>query len=275
MFIRSKLGSIPRMRSFKDIKRLRQQAKRNLGPNDACRIGDAQDAHKYGKILRKNLINSFVCGKMPANSICELAWYITKAGGKGVEDLAYDPNTKCFRKNAAKYLQKSLGMHEIGNVCLLRITVPLRTRGMKSAREPVVVMPVYEVMSRYFTRNRFMPHVQNAALLCPNFYEHPAVIKHGPQNCFPLRLFVDYAKLDNRQSVLNITIAAVFDKRKIPVISLHNRLICKCGCRGNHTTQVLMDHVAWLGQIFESGKWPAENYYGLKWDAASFRSQNA
>ena len=36
-----------------------------------------------------------------------------------------------------------------------------------------------------------------------------------------------------------------------------------------------MDYVAWLGQIFESGKWPAENYYGLKWDAASFRSQKA
>ena len=66
-------------------------------------------------------------------------------------------------------------------------------------------VPFYEVFARQFRKDgdSFMKHVNDRTLLCDNFYNHETVLAHGPEACFPVRLFVDYAKLDNQVSTLN------------------------------------------------------------------------
>ena len=93
-----------------------------------------------------------------------------------------------------------------------------------------------------------MKHMELPDLLCDNFYTHEKVIEYGAHNCFPVRLFIDFGRLDR---------------------------FCKCGCRGAHTFQVIMDAIAWMFRVMDSGKWPAASYYNQAWAPDSWRSQKA
>ena len=86
-------------------------------------------------------------------------------------------------------------------------------------------------------------------LLCDNFYSHDTVLAHGAGKCFPLRLFMDWARLDNKQAVLNISMSSLFLPTRAPFGSYHKRIFCKCGCRGAHTLQPILDAVAWVFRV--------------------------
>ena len=98
--------------------------------------------------------------------------------------------------------------------------------------------------------NSFSKHLEKPDLLCVEFYKHKVALAHGAEKCFPLRLFLDFARLDNRQQVLNVTVNSLFDNTRIPVGSFHRNLFCRCGCRGAHTFQPIMDLIAWIFKVF-------------------------
>ena len=124
-------------------------------------------------------------------------------------------------------------------------------------------------------KNQYMKHIEQADQLCDNFYTHEQVLEYGADKCFPVRLFIDYGKLDKNQSTLNIYTCSLFDNERIPAGSYHKRLFCKCGCRGAHTFQVIMDAIAWMFRVMDFGVWPATDYYNQAWPRDSWRSLRA
>ena len=88
--------------------------------------------------------------------------------------------------------------------------------------------------------------------------------------------FFDYAKLDNRQSALNMFASCVHvHNERVPLGSFHRNIFCKCGCRGAHTFQPIWDLIAWMFRILATGKYPDKDYYGNPWPEHSWRRLEA
>ena len=51
-------------------------------------------------------------------------------------------------------------------------------------------------------------------IACVKFFKHELVQRLGPENCYPLRLFFDFAKLDNNESVLNTYVSELCAQKK-------------------------------------------------------------
>ena len=218
----------------------------------------------------------FASGLMTAGALTNLAMMITRAGGQGLEDLAKDPTS--LGRNAARFLQTRVGIKAIITHLLLHIQVPLQTkRGIKASRQPLPILPIYEVFAAMFDekKKQYMKHLEQPDLLCDNFYTHEKVLEYGAHKCFPVRLFIDFGRFDRFQSTLNIYVCSLFDYERIPVGSYHKRLFCKCGCRGAHTFQVIMDAIAWMFRVMDAGEWPALDYYNQEWAPDSWRKQKA
>ena len=239
---------------------------------DACRAL-AGSSHADGPgALRQHLVGLFASGSLSAQALTKLAWFITRAGGSGVADLARDPDS--IGRNAARHLKERLGMNDIADNFLLYVAVPQHHgRGKLATRRPLPILPTHEIIAKMFhnRKHEFMAHVAAPDLLCDNFYSHDTVLAHGAGKCFPLRLFMDWARLDNRQAVLNISMSSLFLPTRVPFGSYHKRIFCKCGCRGAHTLQPILDAVAWVFRVLATGLWPETDYYGNPWPEHSWR----
>ena len=215
-------------------------------------------------------------GTMNAREITEVAWHVWQLGHPEFKALAVNPKSKHKGKNAARTIERCFGLGFIWNHYIMQARIPCRNK-KKATLQPVAICPVYEPLARMFKQNKqkFMSHVNKPDLLLDNFYKHPTVLAHGAENCFPLRLFLDFGRLDNRQTVLNITISSPFINMKIPFGSFHKRLFCRCGCRGAHTFQPLIDVLAWIFRVIAGGRWPSKDYYEKPFPESSWRSMKA
>ena len=159
--------------------------------------------------MRSYILAMFASGGISAVALSNLAWYITRAGGKGVEDLANDPEK--VNNNKSRFINHKLGMDCIEENLLLNIAVPLRVKGKEAVRKHLPILPVYEVFARRFRKHedQYMKHVGQPDLLCDNFHEHETVLEKGAENCFPLRAFIDFAKIYKRETTMNIFISCL------------------------------------------------------------------
>ena len=231
--------------------------------------------HDPPTMLRAHLVGLYTSGLMTAKALTTLCWFITMAGGAGVKDLAQSPATVGF--NASRTCIRALGLDLIQST-LMDVEIPIYSRtSCKTSLGHISVLPFFEAMSIEFKRKQhlFMKHVQDETLLCDNFHEHAIVKSRGATKCFPLRLFFDYARLDNKVSSLNVFVSCLHLSLRYPIISLHGRTLCKCGCRGTHTLQPLWDIIAWMFRVAESGIRPKTDHRGLPWPPSSLRAQLA
>ena len=134
----------------------------------------------------------YLAGRLTAKLLLELCTLITHAGGIGVQDLARDLR---------------VGIDTIKRECLVYYPIPQNAkkgRPTKILRLPII--PFHEALSRSFAKKpeEFLKHVKHPECFAPKFYNHPSVIKYGADRCIPLRLFIDYAKLDQAVSTLNV-----------------------------------------------------------------------
>ena len=162
------------------------------------------DSVNHAAELRNMLVNLFLDGALTSSMLVELSLKITRTGGVGVEDFARDLQHK---KNSYKVVDNVIGRHIIKQECLIYPVIPQNVRrGKKAKRVRLAMLPFYEVMSREFKKHtaEYMVHASDPTLLCDNFHRHLVVQEHGSARCLPIRLFVDYAKLDNQVSTLNI-----------------------------------------------------------------------
>ena len=109
---------------------------------DACRAL-AGSSHADGPgALRQHLVGLFASGSLSAQALTKLAWFITRAGGSGVADLARDPDS--IGRNAARHLKERLGMNDIADNFLLYAAVPQHHgRGKLATRRPLPILPTH------------------------------------------------------------------------------------------------------------------------------------
>ena len=74
------------------------------------------DPEAAARRLRAHLVQQYTAGLMTAKCLVGLAWFITQAGGRGVEDLSHDPAS--LHRNAARICVKTLGLQLIKGNCL-------------------------------------------------------------------------------------------------------------------------------------------------------------
>ena len=255
------------------VRWLRKQAREALAKEATVDLNK-----KDGEFALRNYLSFlFASGTLSAELLSKLAWLITQAGGKGVDDLATPQDIK--GRNVARMIQGKLGAKFVGDFMLLKISVPICISDTKKKAQVngIYVLPIYEVIGRTFRAKMetYMQHAFDPDLLCANFYGHETVQMYGASKCFPLRIFIDFAKLYNKETTLNIFISCLHDTERIPFGSFKKRLFCKCGCRGAHTFQVIMDCLAWMCRVCAEGRWPAKNYYGKPWAEGSWRKDMA
>ena len=227
----------------------------------------------YGAVLRCFLIGLYTSGLMSNRILVVLCWHITNAGAVGVNDLGSDPAT--LHRNASRVLSDALGLQTIAQNCLMEFVLPMRSNVLRKTQNGTIWMvPFFEVFALQFQRNRaeFMKHLAQPGLLCNNFYEHALVKTHGASRCFPVRLFFDYGRLDNKVSTLNVFVSCPHIGKRIPVVSVHGPTICRCGCRGAHTVQPIFDIIAWMFRVMARGRRPARDYCRKAWPADSRRA---
>ena len=63
--------------------------------------------------------------------------------------------------------------------------------------------------------------------------------------------------------------------QRVPMVSLHGRSICNCGCRGAHTVQRLWEIFATHAQAAALGTWPTKDFHGRPWPADTIREMLA
>eukprot|EP00929_Paragymnodinium_shiwhaense_P000878 TRINITY_DN101083_c0_g1_i1.p1 TRINITY_DN101083_c0_g1~~TRINITY_DN101083_c0_g1_i1.p1 ORF type:complete len:691 (+),score=49.20 TRINITY_DN101083_c0_g1_i1:78-2150(+) len=261
-----------------DGKRSTDAAGRLGGGKRKLRRVTETSAEAGSKRLRLHMLGLYTAGTMPATSIGILCHHITEAGGAGVADMAVDPATAHAHRNAARTLSRATDLDFVEDSLLMPVVIPLHNkRKNKTIPSTTYVVPFYEVLHREIEHDEalYMHHRANPDALSRCFYEHTEVQDKGSDRCFPLRLFIDFARLDNKWSKLNIYVSCVHAQLRIPFACLRKAEICRCGCRGAHTIQPLMSILAWCFRVSATGVWPVTGYDGHAWPPASWRASKA
>ena len=150
-----------------NIRASRQEADHLL---DESRHGAEVFGQDPPKMLRAHLVGLYTSGLMTAKALTTLCWFITMAGGAGVEDLAQSPATVGF--NASRTCIRALGLDLIQSTCLMDVEIPIYNRtSCNTSLGHITVLPFFEAMSIEFKRKQhlFMKHVQDETLLATIF----------------------------------------------------------------------------------------------------------
>ena len=191
-------------------------------PAPACSSHDDDGA--AAQEFRRDLVSRFATGKLEAIDLCTLAWRSTKAGARGVEDLAVDPNQK--GDNHAKVVRKALGLDKVSDAALYELHVPLydAATGKRTVRPLPVKLP-HEALARDFMNNSaayWKARSDHDNIMVPGFVEHPLTkVKVGSDSFY--RGSVKCTVL--RSSITCWVI-------KCPEL-------CRCGCNGMCTIDAL------------------------------------
>eukprot|EP00959_Pyramimonas_sp_CCMP1952_P297165 6216754-Pyramimonas_sp.AAC.1 len=61
-------------------------------------------------------------------------------------------------------------------------------------------------------------------------------------------------------------------ERRVPLGSHPGSVMCKCGCRGAHAIQRLLEVIAWAFNVCSGGAHPSLDARGRPWEAGSRRA---
>eukprot|EP00959_Pyramimonas_sp_CCMP1952_P457931 9475775-Pyramimonas_sp.AAC.1 len=151
------------------------------------------------------MIGLYLSGRLTACMLVRLSRLITNAGGAGVEDLARD---LVHSRNSTRVVQNALGTETVARECILYVPVPQRVKKARDKRAeilPLPVLPFYEPLAILYRAkpDQFLAHRTDPSILCESFWDHELVKLYGGRNCIPIRLFIDYARMDLPNPALN------------------------------------------------------------------------
>lgn len=160
-----------------------------------------EDGQKPAQLSRDDLLDRWSCGHPRCISnvdLATIAWRATKAGAKGVEDLAVNPRSK--GRNHATRVRKALGLEAVENE-LHPISLPMcctdtapRYIGTMMAKLP------HEALAKDFLQKRAF---YEAARRDPDnyhvrsFLDKPVTKRFGADNWWPCGCYTDKVKSGN------------------------------------------------------------------------------
>eukprot|EP00959_Pyramimonas_sp_CCMP1952_P467383 9491513-Pyramimonas_sp.AAC.1 len=70
-----------------------------------------------------------------------------------------------------------------------------------------------------------------------------------------------------------VFVSTLHQDERIMVGQYHSRVLCRCGCRGSHTAQAILDKIAYDFRVAAGGAWPDADSTGVPWPEGSWRSR--
>ena len=175
----------------------------------------------------------------------------TKAGAKGVEDLAVNPRSK--GRNHATRVRKALGLEVVENE-LHPIALPMWCTDIASRYIGTLMVKLpHEALAKDFLQKQAF---YEAARRDPDnyhvrsFLDKPVTKQFGADNCWPCGYYTDKVKLGHTGGFYRGSCKVTTMRSSITVWLLLVSQICKCGCNGGCTLDaiqlVMNDSFRWL-----------------------------
>jgi hypothetical protein len=208
--------------------------------------GGVPDADKCAAEFRCDLVSRYGHAKLDAIDLCTLAWRATKAGARGVADLAVDPAHQ--GSNHARVVRKALGLDKVVDEVLFQIWVPKydASIGRRVVSSMHVKLP-HEALARDFQNNRsayFQARRDDDDIMVPGFVQHPVTMEFGTDACWPCGYYTDKVKLGN-ESFYRGSVKCTLMRSSITCWVIKCPELCRCGCNGMCTVDAIQMEMNW------------------------------
>ena len=190
--------------------------------------------------LRRYILTLWVGSELDNKLVTTLCYFITSAGGAGVADLGLDPALK--GRNHARKLKEVLPTAVLGNMVIAR-GVPYYN-SKTSTRDHCDFMirsPLEAIASDYkrypadYDANNFDTDDWDV----PIIMGHPLIAEHGIHAVVPLGLYTDKIAYTKKDTFLRYSVGVAWKRETQTIWTIQSRAMCKCGCNGRCTLDVL------------------------------------
>ena len=96
--------------------------------------------HDPGQELRRLLLDKFYMGELPASSVAEISHWVTKAGGRGVGDLALAP-AQASRHGHEHIVLHAGNLYPESNLTFVQVPLFVKREGRRSTEAVPMVLP--------------------------------------------------------------------------------------------------------------------------------------
>ena len=230
----------------------------------------AQEVRTAGYELYQHLVSLYALGKLSAKDLCVASHYAASAAvpGGDFESLAMDPSSQSGKFQA--HLDRVLP--SVGP--LVWVSVPLHRRfGDDVARETrlVPMRPPHEALAREIMDAPGIVAEARKRSWPSSYSSSPVVLSAGPSKPIPVSIYLDGVRFTaptaaRSESIIGYWLVNEVSGKRHLLATLRTGDLCRCGCRGQCSTGVIMEAIAWSCRAMLSGRRPTLSYTGLPFD---------
>jgi hypothetical protein len=200
----------------------------------------AEDLERAGYEYREDMLDRWTRGGLTNIDICTTAWKHTRSGGTGTSDLGVNPYSK--GGNHARAARRALGLHVVRQNSY-NIMLPIWDWDTQS--RIVVKFPIrlpHELLAADFLKRPdkyCMKKLDPADYMVPSYYENDLVKRYGVGHILPVGIYTDKVRLGQSDCFYKGSVGVTFVRVKFPTFVIRGSQLCRCGCNGACTTDVL------------------------------------
>ena len=223
------------------------------------RAAPAENDNDGGAGLRRHLMDRYKHGKLTARSLCTIAWHATRAGAKGIEDLALDPSSS----NAAAHVRRAVGARAKSTFYWFDLPLWDHKEEERLLFSFPICLPHEEFASLYkLSPSDFhVEECEDVFDLPPQYYTHEVYQEHQHMAC-PIGYFSDAVPHTNRDSFFAYYWSNSLTGKRHLICSVRKKDVCQCGCKGHCTMGGLLRVIAWSFAVLARGEHPEVRHDG-------------
>ena len=239
--------------------------------DDAPDAGDPQlcEARLH---LRYLILGKYSAGLWEATDVAAVAYWVNECGVPGFADLAYDPKSAWFSKNASRKVSEASGLKAFEAQCYMA-DIPMCVDGRR-CMTPMPFNLIHELLPQSYIQDPSPWLLLAQNLKTHNWREHPLRKEFAgtETQVFPFGAFLDKACYKGQGSSRPDSVIAMFinnigRRRRHPVWALQSDNFCgeacNCPCRGRCSIQAAEQVVLWSARCAAAGENPTQRHDGL------------
>ncbi len=207
--------------------------------------------------LRKFILSKYKRGQISARDVCGIAFWSTRAGASGVEDLAKDPRLE----HGGTFTTKVLSATGARAKSFFTCKVPLwnhRTQSRTTDLDFPFHLP-HDIFADLYKSTPQVFGTTDIEQLPPSWLQHDVYVEHLDK-AVPISYYSDAVPHSKSDSFLvyYFQILGCPDRHLITTVRKND--LCKCGCRGDCTTGLIQRIIAWSFNVVASGVYPSSDF---------------
>ncbi len=214
--------------------------------------------------LRAYLLDGFKRGRLTARDVCGMAYWSTKAGAHGVEDLVKDPALE----HGGAFMEKVLGaVNARSKSSFYSYRVPLWDHHTQT-RTTRLQFPFHlphdifaDLRSSHPELFEKITEKTDLSDLPPTWAHHDVYLEMG-NKAVPVSFYSDAVPHTKSDSFICYYFGVLGEKKRHLICSVRKNDCCKCGCRGECTTGCISRIIAWSYNVLSTGLYPSSDHLG-------------